>query len=188
MFLKRHKCTVFRSKDNGVISAQKEMSNKKATHQTQKLCLRWQDKVNRSLEQHKRVMPNAKDKILVDGNPVEKCHLLWTNYQVYQKLNKYHSDSWMEFLKMIPQNVNVLDQACRVVDHPAFFQPLICQECNRRLASSMLFLILHCANINVDIQLKFSVCIQNKSVLQENWLKMSNSVLIILLKNFCNFN
>ena len=70
--------------------------------------MKWQKRVVEFLEENSRVMPNKKDTILINGNPVAKRHLLITKFQAYRNCTQSHPDFGRKlstFVKMFPRNM-----------------------------------------------------------------------------------
>ena len=77
----------------------------------------WMPKLKSFLDSYSRVMPNKRDTILLQGQPVAKRHLLCSKV-LYKKFLEMHPDfgrKFTTFRGMIPKNFKRLDLTCRRV-------------------------------------------------------------------------
>lgn len=78
----------------------------------------WNNKFTEFLEANLRMMPNKKDVILINGEPVAKRHLLCSNLELYKKFteaNPAFRRKLTTFLKWFPRNYKCLNLTCRRV-------------------------------------------------------------------------
>ena len=96
----------------------KRRSQVKRLSKAKKFRASWKGKVDSFLKKHSRVMPNKKDTILIDGNPVAKHHLLCSKrelFHLFKTENPTFNRKFTTFCGMIPRNYKKLDLSCRRV-------------------------------------------------------------------------